>query len=618
MLNLDDVACAKTAENAWASFLGSRLDSALSGYDGPNERVSRTRIADIELSAMQKAFALANQRRNATIAAAGLPAELLALVFSAAIDIWEPVRIMSWTTRGIEENKKEKPLRYDLGWLVVSHVCSSWRKAAIGSPHLWNKLKCLDIPPQFTVDILLRSKRLHLDLSIHSVHSHTRQQREYEDSASIISGWLCGPALFRTRKLGLHTVTSIVDYLHFLGDAVPALEDLSIRLEEDVWMSDDMLALYTASNLKRLELCSCFPRWTNPAIPCNLTSLRLEGQGWRDGMDTAFYPSIPELQKIITSLSRLERLSFNDFFPMRDHDPEHLEAMYISSTLKRFEFTCAFSQLLDEYQGDLWNYFKFPSMSVVVSRIITEDFGDHFGRDDGGVFQPIFELDNRTVPAQELYVSVSDISIRHSLETERHNWTWQWMDGRNTRSPVWDDPDFFYDTAYGSRHVYTDDIDLRLVHFLDGRFPLETIRAIYLSGEIYADFPSSASWLNAFVAQCPNVARLSFSFPGSATLLSAMCLPEEGDTDGKGHSSFKLFPLLKVLVIHSGPGHELGVGETVGRDQRRAARDLSLVHLLDARREAGWPIEELLVDRALQGWDVWGKLDEIVAVSYFD
>ncbi|KZV69346.1 hypothetical protein PENSPDRAFT_484663 [Peniophora sp. CONT] len=235
---------------------------------------------------------------------------------------------------------------------------------------------------------------------------------------------------------------------------------------------------------------------------------------------------------------------------------------------------------------------------------------------DGGIFQPIFELNDETLPAAELYVSSSDISIRRSLVTDRQHWTWRWQDEREDRSPIWDDPDFLYDTAAGSRHIYTSAI---YPHFhLDHRFPLGTIRSMHFSEAVQGHFEDSTSWLDTFSAQCLKVERLSFAFVDSYTLLSALSLPDAGHTHSEGDGMFRLFPQLKVLVIHGGSACGPTNGDTTAIDEHRVARDVSMIYLLEARREAGWPIEELLVDRALKGWSVLGNVGEEVTLSYFD
>ena len=77
---------------------------------------------------MQKALSLAKQRRNATTAAAGLPAELLAMIFTIAAKSWVPIDTKGWFRRRVRDTNKETLPRYDLGWLHITHVCSSWRK----------------------------------------------------------------------------------------------------------------------------------------------------------------------------------------------------------------------------------------------------------------------------------------------------------------------------------------------------------------------------------------------------------------------------------------------------------------------------------------------------------
>lgn len=78
-------------------------------------------MLELELDVLHKYAAIARQRRNAATSVGRLPPEVLTEVFLYAQEDWKPQR------------RRAKPstpdaVPYDLGWLNITHTCSSWRK----------------------------------------------------------------------------------------------------------------------------------------------------------------------------------------------------------------------------------------------------------------------------------------------------------------------------------------------------------------------------------------------------------------------------------------------------------------------------------------------------------
>ncbi|KZV67357.1 hypothetical protein PENSPDRAFT_56604 [Peniophora sp. CONT] len=89
--------------------------------------------------------AIARQHKNALSAVGRLPEELLAMIFAYAQypsrpsgthyypDGWIPsrrivnVELPGGDVAAGEEKKTERVVRYQLGWIVLTHVCSAWR-----------------------------------------------------------------------------------------------------------------------------------------------------------------------------------------------------------------------------------------------------------------------------------------------------------------------------------------------------------------------------------------------------------------------------------------------------------------------------------------------------------
>ena len=84
-----------------------------------------------EFDALQKYTRLANKHWNDCIVASCLPAEILAIIFAFAQGVWKP--------RPTSDPLTGYPT-YDLGWIYVSHVCSSWRE--VGS-FCFARMRCL-------------------------------------------------------------------------------------------------------------------------------------------------------------------------------------------------------------------------------------------------------------------------------------------------------------------------------------------------------------------------------------------------------------------------------------------------------------------------------------------
>ena len=101
-------------------------------------------MAGVELEMLQHYTAVAKQRQNALSPVGRLPGELLAMIFAYAQapessyrpgipNGWLPCRVMEVIDQpkgnSVPEEQKvpTKVVRYDLGWISLSHVCSAWR-----------------------------------------------------------------------------------------------------------------------------------------------------------------------------------------------------------------------------------------------------------------------------------------------------------------------------------------------------------------------------------------------------------------------------------------------------------------------------------------------------------
>ncbi|VDC04349.1 unnamed protein product [Peniophora sp. CBMAI 1063] len=589
---LDESAYCRNSQDAWASFLEARFD-AHGRTAGSSGRAARLRMAELELESLRTYTALSKRRRNAVTACGSVPPEVLAIIFAFAQDIWEPECIRPDTI-----NKKAKP-SYRMGWMSVLHVVYSWRKTALDNPQLWTRLECLDIHPQFMPRTLLNSRHMPL-----RVHVRDGDASGFLDIAApplaVVHGWLCTPVIKRTEKLVIAARHGIFEsWMAALNAPAPIMTELELGVvcqrNQPFHLQNALFANQALPKLTTLSLTGCLPGWDSHLFSSNLTSLRLSlahidfdaGMNHHD-----FLPTTSIFRQLLAPMKSLAELYLHNFFP-RD-DSSHEAPLALPSTLKTFECTCDEWDAFNEYHQNLWPCIEIPRDAVVVFDIQIEAFEELVDGIAGDLFMPLLAMNNREHPAQELYLSAHAISLRYSSQ-KRQGWTWQWPDEDSTS----DRDALAYDRESGSRHV------IAWTPMCDNvpQLPLETLQAVYFCSDAMHHYASPAKWLDVF-GRAREVERLSIPYLNSLNLLSAMV--PQGDEDL--HS---LFPSLKVLIIHTGSLEEEKASAY------HAAVDLSLVHLLEMRGQAGGPIRELLVHRSMVSWEIWDRVRESTSVSFF-
>ncbi|KAI0320594.1 hypothetical protein OF83DRAFT_1212105 [Amylostereum chailletii] len=119
---------------------------------------------DGELDALAEVTRLVKRRRNDCAHVSRLPQEVLVRIFRA---MERPQRRMLYYSR----------FSYDLGWMLVTHVCQYWREVALDNSSLWSTLRCADVSPAWGTEIMKRSKQapLNVEVSTASDRSSARQ-----------------------------------------------------------------------------------------------------------------------------------------------------------------------------------------------------------------------------------------------------------------------------------------------------------------------------------------------------------------------------------------------------------------------------------------------------------
>ncbi|KAI0060842.1 hypothetical protein BV25DRAFT_1992643 [Artomyces pyxidatus] len=255
----------------------------------------------------------------------------------------------------------------DLTWLHVTHVCRSWRQAALDCALLWTDI--LFDPPDWAAEMLRRSKSAPLSVDI-SLEPHAAVSKL--DAACL--------ALTRVSHIRtLHLELAASDYteriIHLLRtQSADVLEHLSIQCSDDTWQRDPEEIVQSrgicelpvdifgkvAPRLQRLELRLCQVSWNNFLFD-NLTFLSLEI------VPSSSRSSMPQFLDFLRRMKGLKNLHITDAIPLRGpfvktlpppiaEQPlvvlPHLSTLYV--------YECALEC------GDLMRYMVLPRVTRVV------------------------------------------------------------------------------------------------------------------------------------------------------------------------------------------------------------------------------------------------------------
>ncbi|VDC01828.1 unnamed protein product [Peniophora sp. CBMAI 1063] len=218
---------------------------------------------DAELETLKLTLYRARRMRNMKSAACSLPPELLVHVFGYLQSTWWP------------ECEYTDPGRvYDIGWMCITHVCSLWREIALGSPSLWSppEIYVFDLPHQFISLMLARSQSQPLHFTFYSEGDCDDLLHPNLDS------WL-SPALFR-RARSLN-ITGNWDLIEAMAARFPQKAEMDglRELFIFIWEPEPDIVLPTPlrdlSGVTTLSLRHCEVPWRSPVISPRLTHLHV-------------------------------------------------------------------------------------------------------------------------------------------------------------------------------------------------------------------------------------------------------------------------------------------------------------------------------------------------------
>ncbi|KAI0303372.1 hypothetical protein B0F90DRAFT_1710492 [Multifurca ochricompacta] len=188
--------------------------------------------------------------------------------------------------------------------LHVSHVCRTWRDAALHCSLLWTNI--LFRPPEWTAIMLERSRTAPLTIEVLIL------PRDFANTAFLNSVRL---ALSHIRHIRYLCII-LLDRCHDLGDLLSFFPSESpSALEELTLSSHSDFPIYTfpsfesASQLRSLDLNRCHINWQMFSSLGNLTSLVLKD------IPIISRPSIDNILFILRSMSNLEKLALIHAIP---------------------------------------------------------------------------------------------------------------------------------------------------------------------------------------------------------------------------------------------------------------------------------------------------------------
>ncbi|KAI0794156.1 hypothetical protein C8Q74DRAFT_1247039 [Fomes fomentarius] len=221
---------------------------------------------DIEDDIERHAWAIINLKRrlNTLTLFAGLPTELLSEIFlHLARDSYE------------NHQQSTYPLR-SLRWIMVTHICHSWREVALNSPRLWGYI-VLTHPP-FVNEFLARSKSAPLWITAALLSSGDEKFKVLEEvlhgeSQRLAELRLSGPIrtlLDACQKLGQSA--TLLETLVLSKHPIPSADTL-----DSTHIPHTMFSL-SLPHLRAVEIRRLGISWDHPIFFANLTRLIIHGR----------------------------------------------------------------------------------------------------------------------------------------------------------------------------------------------------------------------------------------------------------------------------------------------------------------------------------------------------
>ncbi|KZV63388.1 hypothetical protein PENSPDRAFT_757978, partial [Peniophora sp. CONT] len=557
---------------------------------------------DSELQSLEQGLVLARRRRNLRTAVQALPAEVLTMILAEAQVGWAPCRKYTGTLDA------PRRVQYDLGWMMLCHVCSLWSETILNTPSLWCDVHCLALHPQSILRFLSLSNGLELSLTI-----DVKIPVDHDHVAQVIDTWLCGPVLRRTKRLVLsHFSQELLDTcLPYLSYPMPSLTAFIMEsLEQDDTEWPDFLpASLFAERCPRLTSISLKNRilpWYSPLLSERITQFEI-GFGDASDLDSAM-PSMTRFLDLLQSMPALEALSLQKITPTPILPAADVRQVALPLSFRRLAVSVQ-SYRLGHF--DLFKHLIIPPCAAAVAEILNDDDLDDqdmdaLSNDTSHLFHVVGEHDGDSY--HELDVMRTILSLRYHHNDARSTWT------SRPRRPYPGSTLQDYRTLPG-RHlwIHGDDVpeDSTVLAHLS-KLPLDIAQCCTFATDFMALDLSAEEWHIHFDA-ASDTRRISLAYSGDGRQLFD-ALSDTRNLDGEERSRGPLFPKLETVVLHAHPSTEDGVHVLTDID----ALDVMFLEFVRVRGSWQVPLREVLVARALADrTQLWDQLVGMVVVNFF-
>ncbi|TFY80164.1 hypothetical protein EWM64_g3846, partial [Hericium alpestre] len=256
----------------WMSVYRSRVATtdALTPQASESERIAALSLLAGEFQVLSTVTALVRRRSNVLTLMNRLPTEILTYIFAILTDVDPPKRISFSSGERIERVYYRR-----LGWIRVTHVCSSWRQQALANFRLWTNIDA-EHTPVWMDEVILRSRQMPLAFSLDIDKFHYNQWNEVRNVVERV----LSPA-FSLRLSRFHFKIwfegEMDSLLKMLVNPAPLLEELELRTESPMVSSRDLSTIFASSmpRLRRLALEGWAPSFEDLPYLRNLTSLEI-------------------------------------------------------------------------------------------------------------------------------------------------------------------------------------------------------------------------------------------------------------------------------------------------------------------------------------------------------
>ncbi|KZV63394.1 hypothetical protein PENSPDRAFT_657330 [Peniophora sp. CONT] len=600
------------AREAWSSLLHSRFDACVHAAQSHFPGAS-LELADIELRVVEEQVVHARQQRNKVAGACRLPPEILSSIFLFAKDSWHPRYGWGPTCKSVALNKDQPgklQMEYTLGWMVLLHICSVWRQAALGAPFLWTHVPVMDLHIHAIPTFLARSRGLPL-----SVYVNTDV---WPDDGSVpvpaTGSWLCKSVLRRTEVLTFEDVHDIQlwQYLSKLCYPMPLLHTFEVDNSNHEgprllsFLPKDVFAR-SAPNLLEVSITNSGFAWDSALLSANIVnlSLTIDNTEIDEAYIMACLPSSEQFYATLSTMKSLERLTLNNVLP-RSADVMPIEyTLSLPDSLTWLNVNAGIDPLVNSGIA-FFTDVHFPAHTRAHLYI---EVGESVDVDNrlpalvstifGGTESTPFELNLSRLAICMMYTPRPLETILKSSIPESFD---SFQGARLTT---------------GSRGLWTrfhgHDSASILAHIPLLR--LTTLQVLTITPDALEFFSRTPdAWITAF-SVAKDVHSIVIPYSDALSLLDALCEVHGASEDA---TSFTLFPRLTRMALHKDPADKHREKQDSAEfADKRTTLGVSLVEFLQLRRDKGAAVQSIYVAEGLSGLDVWARAGALACVEFF-